>query len=151
LYDRYGFFLLRRCRTILREASAADDALQLVFEKLLRNGGAVRNADEPLRWLYRVVDRCCLDMLRSRRRRLESPGEVDTMPSPHPAVEIELRSAALDLLSAMNEEDQRMVVLLVIDGMSQAEIAEELGVSRVTVNKRVQTLRARARRHFEGT
>ena len=150
LYDRYGFFLLRRCRSILREASAADDALQLVFEKLLRNGGGVRDADQPLRWLYRVVDRCCFDMLRSRRRRLESPLDVDTMTGGHPAVDIEIRDAALGLLSTMSEQEQQMTVFLFVDGMSQGEIAEELGISRVTVNKRMQALRARAKNHFEG-
>lgn len=150
LYDRYGYFLLRRCRSILREASAADDALQLVFEKLLRNGGGVRHADQPLRWLYRVVDRCCFDMLRGRRRRLESPLDVDTMTGEHPAVDIEARDAALGLLSTMSEQEQQMTVFLFVDGMSQGEIAEELGISRVTVNKRVQALRARAKNHFEG-
>jgi RNA polymerase sigma factor (sigma-70 family) len=151
LYERYGYFLLRRCRTILRETVAADDALQLVFEKLLRNGGAVRHVDQPLRWLYRVADRCCFDMLRGRRRRRESPVDVETMThahgahATHPAVEIELRDAALYLLSRMDEQDQQMAVFLFVDGMSQEAIAEELGLSRVTVNKRVQALRARAR------
>jgi RNA polymerase sigma-70 factor (ECF subfamily) len=68
LYAKYGFFLLRRCRTILRDPGLADDALQEAFVKILRSGGAVRDADEPLRWLYRVVDRCCFDALRKRRR-----------------------------------------------------------------------------------
>jgi RNA polymerase sigma factor (sigma-70 family) len=150
LYDRYGFFLLRRCRTILREASAADDALQQVFEKLLRSGGAVRHADQPLRWLYRVVDRCCFDVLRRRKRWLESPIDVERAAgTTHPAIEIELRDTVIDLLSAMSEQEQQIAVLLFVDGMSQGEIAEELGVSRVTVNKRVQALRARARNHVE--
>ena len=150
LYDRYGFFLLRRCRTILRDASAADDALQQVFEKLLQSGGAVRDAEQPLRWLSRVVDRCCFDVLRRRRRWRESPIDPEMAAgTTHPAIEIELRDAVIDLLSAMNEQEQQIAVMLFVDGMSQGEIAEELGVSRVTVNKRVQALRARARGHLE--
>jgi RNA polymerase sigma factor (sigma-70 family) len=150
LYDRYGFFLLRRCRTILREPSAADDAFQQVFEKLLRSGGGVRHADQPLRWLYRVVDRCCFDILRKRRRRLESQVDVEKAAEmTHAAIDIELRDAVIDMLSAMDEKERQIAVLLFVDGMSQGEIAEELGVSRVTVNKRVQALRARARNHVE--
>jgi RNA polymerase sigma-70 factor (ECF subfamily) len=151
LYERYGFLLLRRCRSILREASAAEDALQQVFEKLLRNGGGVRGADHPIRWLYRVADRCCFDVLRRRRRSPESPCDVEDVAGPaHPAVDVEARDAVMALLAALDEEEQRMAVLLFIDGMSQGEIAAELGVSRVTVNKRVQALRARARLHVEG-
>ncbi len=38
----------------------------------------------------------------------------------------------------------RIALLLFVDGMSQGEIADEVGVSRVTVNKKVQAIRARA-------
>jgi RNA polymerase sigma-70 factor (ECF subfamily) len=146
LYQQYGYFLLRRCRTILRDRSVADDALQQAFEKVLRSGGAVRRADQPLRWLYRVVDRCCFDILRRRRRILESSAEAMTGSTCHPDVGIEARDAALKLLATMSEQEMAIAVLLFVDGMSQGEIAEEVGVSRVTVNKRVQVLRARAER-----
>ena len=151
LYARYGFLLLRRCRTILRDAASAEDALQLVFERLLRKGAGVREAEQPLRWLYRVADRCCFDVLRSRNRTRESP--MDEEPADdarHPAVDIELRDSVMALLARMDEDQQRLAVLLFVDGMSQGEIATELGVSRVTVNKRVQALRERTRLHFEG-
>jgi DNA-directed RNA polymerase specialized sigma24 family protein len=49
LYAKYGFFLLRRCRTILRDRALADDALQEAFVKVMRGGGAIREASEPLR------------------------------------------------------------------------------------------------------
>ena len=144
MYHRYGFFLLRRCRTILRDTVAADDALQQAFEKILRRGGAVQTADEPLKWLYRVVDRCCFDMLRTRRRRLESPSDEETLSGARPDVDIELRDAVLKLLATMSEEEMQIAVLLFVDGMSQGEIAEEVGLSRVTINKKVQLMRARA-------
>jgi RNA polymerase sigma-70 factor, ECF subfamily len=152
LYARYGFLLLRRCRTILRDAAAAEDALQLVFERLLRKGAGVREAGQPLRWLYRVADRCCFDVLRTRSRARESPidEEAGAGDARHPAVDIELRDSVMALLRGMNEDEQRLTVLLFVDGMSQGEIAAELGVSRVTVNKRVQALRARTRTHVQG-
>jgi RNA polymerase sigma-70 factor (ECF subfamily) len=146
LYQRYGFFLLRRCRTILRDPAAADDALQQAFERILRSGAAVKTADEPLRWLYRVVDRCCFDLLRTRRRSIElqSPHDDEVGETAHPDVDIEARDAVLKVLGAMSQEEMQIAVLLFLDGMSQAEIAQEVGVSRVTINKRIQALRARA-------
>jgi RNA polymerase sigma factor (sigma-70 family) len=147
LYEKYGFFLLRRCRMILRDPSLADDALQQAFERILRGGAAVKQADEPLRWLYRVVDRCCFDLLRSRKRSLESPHGDEVGETPHPDVDIEARDAALKMLATMSKDEMQIAVLLFVDGMSQGEIAEEVGVSRVTVNKRVQALRARAEQY----
>ncbi len=148
LYAKYGLFLRRRCRTILRNDALADDALQEAFVKVLRSGDALATVDEPLRWLYRVVDRCCFDVLRRRRRSAESPSEDDdqspSMASAHPSVDLELRDAVLRLLGTLNEEEMQLALLLYVDGMSQGEAAEELGLSRVTINKRVQVIRARA-------
>jgi RNA polymerase sigma-70 factor (ECF subfamily) len=149
LYERYGFFLRRRCRTILRDPVAADDALQQAFERILRSGAGVMRADEPLRWLYRVVDRCCFDVLRSRRRSIESSHGDEVGGTPHPGVNIEARDAVLKLLGTMSDEERTIAVLLFVDGMSQGEIADEVGLSRVTVNKRIAALRARAEQYLE--
>jgi RNA polymerase sigma factor (sigma-70 family) len=115
----------------------------------MRGGGAVRMADEPLRWLYRVVDRCCFDALRKQRRSVEKPGD-DEGASVHPGVQIELRDAVLRLLGTLDEQEMRIAALLFLDGLSQGEIADEVGVSRVTVNKKVQAIRARADAWLEG-
>jgi RNA polymerase sigma-70 factor (ECF subfamily) len=148
LYAKYGFFLRRRCRTILRNDALADDALQEAFVKVLRSEGALEKVDEPLRWLYRVVDRCCFDALRKKRRSVESPLEDDdrspTMASAHPSVDIEMRDAVLRLLATLSEDEMRIALLLFVDGMSQGEIADEMSLSRVTINKKVQAIRARA-------
>jgi RNA polymerase sigma-70 factor (ECF subfamily) len=143
LYAKYGFFLLRRGRMILRDAALADDAVQEAFVNVLRSGSAIREADEPLRWLYRVVDRCCFDALRKRRRRAESPSDDDAAGA-HPSADIEMRDSVLRLLDTLDEKEMRIALLLFVDGLSQGEIAEEVGLSRVTVNKKIQAIRARA-------
>jgi RNA polymerase sigma-70 factor (ECF subfamily) len=143
LYAKYGFFLRRRCRTILRDDALADDALQEAFVKVMRAGSSIREAEEPLRWLYRVVDHCCFDALRKRRRAAETP-ENHEGSSAHPSVGLELRDAVLRLIGTFDEKQMRIAMLLFVDGLSQGEIAEEVGVSRVTVNKRIQAIRAGA-------
>lgn len=144
LYEKYGFFLLRRCRAILRDSAAAEDALQHAFERVMRSGGGVREANEPLKWLYRVVDRCCFDQLRKKKRSIEASHEDEVGETAHPNVDIEARDAVLKILGAMSEDEMRIAVCLFVDGMSQGEIADEMGLSRVTINKRIQALRARA-------
>lgn len=143
LYTRYGYFLRRRCRTILRDDALADDVLQEAFVKVLHNVEVLRDVEEPLRWMYRVVDRCCFDALRRRRRAGESVLEGERAGA-HPDGEIELRDAVLRMLTAFDDEEKQIAVMLFVDGMSQGEIAQEIGVSRVTVNKRVRAVRLRA-------
>jgi RNA polymerase sigma factor (sigma-70 family) len=145
LYAKYGFFLRRRCGAILRDDALADDALQEAFVKVMRSGAAIRDASEPLRWLYRVVDRCCYDALRKRRRSREASTESlgeDDMAGPHPGAAIESRDAVLQLLGTFDENAMRIALLFFMDGLSQGEIADEVGLSRVTVNKKIQAIRA---------
>lgn len=150
LYRRYGFFLRRRCLLIMRDPSLAEDALQDGFLKLMRVGGGVRQADEPLRWLYRVMDRSCFDQLRkTKRARNDSPlDETEAELPSHPGTEPEMRRAAIELLDALDEEDQQIAVMTFVDGMNQQEVADELGYSRMTIIKRIARLRERAERFY---
>lgn len=148
LHRRYGYFIRRRCRVLLRSPSLVDDAFQEVFMKLMRAGRGVRAADEPLRWLYRVTDRTCFDQL--RRRRTASRGapleDVDDELLAYPGTAPELRRAALEVLDRLDDEDQQIAVMAFVDGMSQQEIGDELGYSRMTIVSRMARLRERVQR-----
>ena len=152
LYQQYGFFLLRRCRLILRDDAAARDALQETFVKLMTHGATMQDTERPLRWLSRVAERCCLDAMR-KNRRLQAATPMDGIEDEvgaHPSVDPAVRNAVLCLLGRLTEQEQRIAIMAFVDGMSQGEIAEEIGYSRVTVNKRVQAIRERARRLMGG-
>jgi RNA polymerase sigma-70 factor, ECF subfamily len=149
LYERYGFLLRRRCLLLLRDEALADDALQDAFVRLLRHGAELAASDRPLRFLYRVVDTTCFDHLRRRRvRRVEGPAPDDPVGA-HPDVGLEIRDGALRLLDSLGDDDRRIAVLAFVDGLTQGEIADEVGLSRVTVNKRIESLRARAASIFQ--
>lgn len=143
LYERYGHLVLRRCRALLRDDALADDAFQNAFIKLMRHGAGVREAASPLGFVYRAADRCCFDLLgkRSRRAEGELPPEIG---GHHPDPRFEARDLVLSLLGRLKEKDRQVAVWFFLDGLSQGEIAQELGWSRQTVNKRVQVIRERA-------
>lgn len=148
MYQRYGFFMRRRALLITRDVALADDVVQETLLKLLRKGAAYRAAEHPLRWLHQVVDRSALDQLR-RGRRLRQADDVDDAASDlaaPPGVDLEARNAVCRALGDLPKEDQELAICTLIDGMSQAQAAEALGVSRVTVNKRLQRIRDHARR-----
>ena len=120
--------------------------MQELLSVLLRRGEGLRGAVSPYRWLCRSADRTCLDLLRSRRHvtRAVDLDELDNV-GPAPGIDAEQRHAALESLERLGPEEQSLAILLFVDGLSQGEAAAELGVSRVTVNKRAQALRARLR------
>ncbi len=147
VYHRYGALLERRCRLLMRDDAHAEDALQELLAVLLRRGESLREAESKYRWLCRAADRTCIDLLRRGKRTRDALtadglGELDPL-GPAPGVDAEARLAALQSLAQLDEDEQSLAIMLFIDGMSQGEAADELGVSRVTVNKRAQRIRSR--------
>jgi RNA polymerase sigma-70 factor (ECF subfamily) len=131
----------------MRDRSLAEDAVQELLAVLLRRGETLREAKSPYRWLCRAADRTCIDLLRRGRRVREALTpegleELDPV-GPAPSVDAEARFAVLESLERLDADEQALAIMLFVDGMSQGEAAEELGISRVTVNKRAGKIRAR--------
>ncbi len=146
LYERYGYFVLRRCLLLLRQRAAAEDALHEVFVKVLKLEVPESEIERPLAWLYRIADNVCFDVLRRKKLHAPEPDAVEDLIGPHPAVRLEDRDAVLAVLGELDDRDRRICVMAFVDGLTQEEIASELDLSRVTVNKRVQAIRAEASR-----
>jgi RNA polymerase sigma factor (sigma-70 family) len=146
LYRRYGFQVERRCRRILGGVSDAADAAQEVFVKVLTRGGDVRGTSEWTTWLYRVATNVCLNRLRDLRTRdvllRQHAHEVTPSAVPPPDGNID-RHIMTELLAELDETTREIVVYHLIDEMPQGEIAALIGLSRVTVNKRLMKFRAR--------
>lgn len=110
---------------------------------LLRRGEGMREAESPWRWMCRALDRVCLDQLRrTKRSRNAIPLDDLDIVGPAPGVDAVARRAVLQSLEQLDEQEQAIAIAVFVDGMSQGEVAVELGLSRVTVNKYVQRIRA---------
>jgi RNA polymerase sigma-70 factor (ECF subfamily) len=131
--------------SMLGDASRVDDVLQEAFVRVYRKlPDRFESERHETAWLYRVVYRCCLNELRSRRRRRETPGlapyeNLAAEPAPLEAVVLAESLAALPL-------DQRAVVLLVDQvGLDYETVASALHIPRGTVASRLNAARSRLR------
>lgn len=152
LYVRYAPMVLRRARMLLRSEAAAKDAVQEVFVRALRAGGAAdgsafRAEASPATWLYRIVTNYCLNLLRDEARRAElwrehgEPFEEGRDGGRHGFA----RVALAQIFAAISPELREVASYYLIDEMTHDEIAELLGVSRRTVGHRIEELRAAVR------
>ncbi len=149
MYRRYGALLARRCRLLMRDRALGEDALQELLTILLRRGEAMRDAQSQYRWLCRAADTACIDLMRRGKHvrhavSIDELADIDVI-GPAPGVDPEARSAVLESLASLDGEEQSLAIMLFVDGLSQGEAAEEMGVSRVTINKRAQAIRSRLR------
>lgn len=141
MYQRYGALLSRRCLLLLRDKAQAEDAVQELLAVLLQRGEGLRVADSKWRWLARAADRTCIDLLR-RGKHLRAAVDIDDLDpvGVAPGMDPEARCAAVESLQRLDDDQQALAIMLYIDGLSQGEAAVELGLSRVTINKRAQEL-----------
>lgn len=153
LYHRYAHVLLARCRSILRNEEAAQDAVQETFARVIRNWDSFRRQSSPLTWMYRISTNYCLNQVRNagtRRRKLEDhKGEIGgeaVTPANDSGTD---HARVLVLLEQVDEETRACVVHTFFDDCTRSETAELVGLSVPTVRKRVNDFLDLARRTFQ--
>ena len=145
LYRRYGPMVLRRCRAILVDEDAAQDAMQDVFVLLLRKKNNLVGA-YPSSLLYRMATNRCLNMLRSARRRRDTPDEETLRRVQAPGnleEEVEGRDLVARLFAGERESTRQMVAMHHRDGMTLRATAAVMGMSESGVRKRMRSLKTR--------
>jgi RNA polymerase sigma factor (sigma-70 family) len=146
LYERHARAIYYFCLGRLRNPEEAEDATQTTFLNAFRGLQRGVSPEHEAAWLHKIAENVCLTRMRSsaRRRRVESPGDLETVaeivPAPEPDAE-ELR-ALPEALEAMPEQQRRALLLREWQGLSYREIADELDLSQSAV----ETLLFRARR-----
>jgi RNA polymerase sigma factor (sigma-70 family) len=146
IVERYRRPLLRHCRRYLPEARA-EDALQ---QALVSAWTALRRGDEvrELRpWLHRIVQNASLNALRVAGYDYEQLRE--TLEGGGGPAELAERSAvvrqALAGLAALPERQREALLQIAVEGRSQEEVAQELGLSHNAVRQLVHRARSRLR------
>jgi RNA polymerase sigma-70 factor (ECF subfamily) len=154
LYRRYGTVIFVRCRALLHDDAAAEDATQETFLRVHRHLDRVPDAREALYWIYRVATNYCLNELRDRRRR-PTPDDTVEERSPSAAADFEDRIAqrelAEKLIAAATPKVRPVAWLYHVDGFDQEEVARILDLSRRTIATRLATFGESARRFLRRT
>jgi RNA polymerase sigma factor (sigma-70 family) len=118
--------------TLLRDAAAAEDVTAMAFERAYRKRSRFdTRRGSPRAWLFGIVRNAALDELRRRKRAAttEIPGPL-AEPGPDEAAERAAeRDAVRAALSTLAAKDREVIALKYHADLSNAEIAEVLGVS----------------------
>lgn len=130
--------------TLVRTRDDAEDVVQQVFANLWRSRGDLEIRESVRAYLYRAVRNVALNRLRSGRSALrlaESPSRspvADPPPDPAEAVTTDQQVTALNrALDRLGERSREVLRLRWIDGLSHAEIAETLGITRKAVESSI--------------
>ena len=91
-------------------------------------------------WVYRVTTNLALNHLRGRKLREPMLTVVPVEPSTG-LDQVEARQLLSKWLGHLDERELEVATLLFIDGLTQQEVAEVLGLSRKTIVREVDELR----------
>ena len=150
LFERDGGPAFRLAYRVLRDAPAAEDAVQEAFAQLWERAPSLNTSGSLRSLLMTMVHRRALDQVRSRRRWPSAPVEGEALLRiDERATELlervieEVSSEALRLrlrgaLLALPPEQRTVVELSHGGGLSLPEIASQEGVSLGTVKSRLR-------------
>lgn len=151
LYRRYGPLIYARCRRMLDDGAAAEDATQETFMRVHRHLARACTVQEALSWIYRIATNCCLNEIRDRKLRPQPTSDrmLDLGASPDLERTLADRAAVRWIIAALPEKLRAVAWLHYVEGMPQPEVAAVLDISRRTVVYRLEEFSERARKLLE--
>jgi RNA polymerase sigma factor (sigma-70 family) len=145
LMARHGAMVFDVCRNVLGNEANAEDAFQATFLILARKAKTIRKQASVASWLYGVAYRtACTARTRAAHRRKHEAGAV-RRGTVAPSDELgwaEVRTVIHEELSRISDTYRAPLLLCYLEGHTQDEAAFQLGVSKVTVKKRLDRARA---------
>ncbi|HXD42128.1 MAG TPA: sigma-70 family RNA polymerase sigma factor [Ramlibacter sp.] len=137
-------YLLHR----LSDASAADDVLQDVFVKALRQGRGFCALDHPRAWLFQVARNALVDRARTAHVHEPLPDELpeSTLSLTEPVAPVDaLADCVSRVLTELPAEDAAILRACDLQGQTQAAFAKAAGLTLPAAKSRLQRARKRLR------
>lgn len=145
LFVRWGPMVMRRARAILGNEADAEEATHDVFLKVYDALDDFEGRSQVATWLYRITTNLCLNRLRNQARRKE-------LRALHLSENIAVaghadRVLARELLLKVPDANWAKAALYIyLDGMTQEEAADVMGVSQRTIRNYLSKLKVWAQR-----
>ncbi len=144
LYDRYSGRIYNFAFRFLRNAEAAEDAVQEVFMKMIKHANQFHGDAKLSTWLFSITANWCRDYLRKADNKpKESDDVLITLAAPqelNPDRTLEQRENEVMVrkaLALLTPEQREAILLSRYQGLSYAEIAQISGCSEGAVKTRV--------------
>jgi RNA polymerase sigma-70 factor (ECF subfamily) len=128
-------------------SAQADDLLQDLFLKALRQGNRFCDVHNARAWLFEVARNLLADQMRVAHPMLDLPEDLMAQTDDLDAVDA-LTACLPRVLSELSAEDREVLTLCDLQGMAQADFAQAKGLTLSAAKSRVQRARVRLRSHM---
>lgn len=137
----------------VRHLEDAEDLTQEVFYKLIQSEKKEQIQNQKS-WLYSIAKNTIIDYYRKNKIQIEEIDSELFVEASHDSDELSLndeqrtrlRNYLMGLIEQLPEEDRLVIQLSELEGLSQKEIAEQLGINYTTLRSKVQRGRAKLKK-----
>jgi len=143
-FQAHHGMVFRTAYRITGNAADAEDVLQVVFLRMLRRGPDADALQNQEGYLRRAAINAALDVIRSRQAERTVELDVDLPQGDSPL----LRRALAQALAKLTPRSAEIFTLRFLEGFTNSEIAETLGLSRVSVAVMVHRTRQQLRKEL---
>ena len=139
VYQEFNQGVFAYCMKILADRQLAEDAVQETFLKVRQHAQSIQRIESFRSWVFRIARNEALMQLRQRRSNGQIEDEsVWSEETPHEQfVALERSEIVNRLLNSLKHEYREVLVLLVYENMSYAEIASVTGATESSVKSRI--------------
>ena len=145
LWDRMHVRLCRFIRNRVPDGQDAEDILQEVFLRAQARLHTLRDPDRLESWIYQVARNAIIDDYRERRRLAPLTDLSAESGDPQADDGAEVGPYLRQLVSALPEPYRQALILADIEGLSQQELADRIGISLSGAKSRLQRARKKIR------
>ena len=140
---QHAAWLRRHLGALLGPDADLDDMVQSTYERAIRAAATFRGDCPPEAWLRRIATNVAMNALRGRCRRRRLGDAIGRWVGRR--VSVDSLAGAAEVHEMLDRLDPGLRLALVLHhhvGLSQREVAEELGVAVSTVHERLKAARA---------
>ena len=154
LWQQYEDSLRQFLRSRVKNPADIDDLLQEIFIKTYLNFNTIKEPEKLLSWLFQISRNTLIDYYRksrvenSRQDIVKEAMLTDERPEQYEQIRQELTSCIRPLLDRLPEKYREAIEMVDLQGVSQKELANKLGLSYSAVKSRVQRGRSMLQNEF---
>jgi RNA polymerase sigma-70 factor (ECF subfamily) len=150
LYDRYSNKVYRKCLSIVKDQSTAQDLVHDIMVKIFLSLPKFQGRSRFSSWVYAITYNKCIDYLRNQKKLKESEldperdgeAEEDDAISEQELASIKA-SRLKELLWKLSESDRMILMMKYMDELPVKEIEELLNIKSSAVKMRLKRARER--------
>lgn len=147
-WEKHERELIRFLRHRTANDAEAQDILQEVFLRALRQPNGLCGIDNPRAWLFTAARNLLIDRLRLTKEQVPLPEDLVAEPMEAPPAVDGLSQCLPRALSELSAQDREAITLCDIEGMTQQDYAKHIGLSVPAAKSRVQRARVRLKAHM---